>query len=275
MLKELLDHPKGLLLSIALHAMLLGLVAIQFDFSNQLDPASAGQTPQVIQTEVINSQQLEEKRRQTELELQRKADVERQRQEDEKRRADAERQRQKDEKRKAELKRQQEAEAKSKAEEERKAEQIRAAAEKKRKAEEARVDEEKRKAEEARKRQEAEEQRRIEEARQRQEAELKAQLEAEENERRLALLREQYVIAIHQKVKRNWLRPPGNEKMPACEVRVTQGPGGIVLGVTFGACGGTETYRNSIEKAVLRAEPLPKPADPALFERNINIIFRP
>ena len=261
MLKELLDHPKGLLLSIALHAMLLGLVAIQFDFSNQLDPASAGQTPQVIQTEVINSQQLEEKQRQTELELKRKAD--------------AERQRQKDEKRKAELKRQQEAEAKRKAEEERKAEQIRAAAEKKRKEEEARVAEEKRKAEEARKRQEAEEQRRIEEARQRQEAELKAQLEAEENERRLALLREQYVIAIHQKVKRNWLRPPGNEKMPACEVRVTQGPGGIVLGVTFGACGGTETYRNSIEKAVLRAEPLPKPADPALFERNINIIFRP
>ena len=64
--------------------------------------------------------------------------------------------------------------------------------------------------------------------------------------------------------------------MPVCEVNVLQGPGGIILDVTFGACGGsTATYRASIENAVYKAEPLPKPGDPALFERNLTFLFNP
>ena len=64
--------------------------------------------------------------------------------------------------------------------------------------------------------------------------------------------------------------------MPVCEVRVLQGPGGIILDVTFGACGGsTALYRASIEKAVYNAEPLPKPGDDALFERELKFLFNP
>ena len=64
--------------------------------------------------------------------------------------------------------------------------------------------------------------------------------------------------------------------MPVCEVNVLQGPGGIILDVSFGACGGsTGTYRRSIENAVYKAEPLPKPGDPALFERELTFLFDP
>jgi colicin import membrane protein len=64
--------------------------------------------------------------------------------------------------------------------------------------------------------------------------------------------------------------------MPVCEVHVIQGPGGIVLKVTVGACpGSTVTYRNSIENAVLKADPLPAPRDPALFDRELKFLFNP
>jgi len=64
--------------------------------------------------------------------------------------------------------------------------------------------------------------------------------------------------------------------MPICEVHVVQGPGGVILDVIFGACGGsTGTYRASIENAVYKAEPLPDPGAPALFEREMTFLFNP
>ena len=165
-------------------------------------------------------------------------------------------------------------------EQKRKAEEARIA-EQKRKAEEARIAEEKRKAEEARRaeeerrRQEAEARRLAEEEQRRKEDELRAQLLAEENQRRLASLREQYIIAIREKIERYWLKPAGSGKMPICEVKVQQGPGGIILGVSFGDCAGTAIYRDLIENAVRRAEPMPAPGDPSLFERNLTFLFNP
>jgi hypothetical protein len=90
------------------------------------------------------------------------------------------------------------------------------------------------------------------------------------------LIADVYVHAIRQKIERNWLKPAGSGKMPVCEVRVLQGPGGIILDVEFGACdGSTATYRASIENAVYRAEPLPTPGDPELFARELNFYFNP
>ena len=64
--------------------------------------------------------------------------------------------------------------------------------------------------------------------------------------------------------------------MPTCEVRVVQLPAGLISDVKFGACdGSTATYRASIENAVYKAEPLPKPGDPELFERELNFFFNP
>ena len=64
--------------------------------------------------------------------------------------------------------------------------------------------------------------------------------------------------------------------MPVCEVNVVQGRGGIILDVSFGACAGcTGTYRASIENAVYKSEPLPKPVDPSLFEPVLIFQFKP
>ena len=93
---------------------------------------------------------------------------------------------------------------------------------------------------------------------------------------KLNSFRDAYRMAIMKKIRRNWIRPAGSEKIPNCEVRVLQGPGGIILDVTFGSCPrGTPAYRLSIENAVYKAEPLPKPGDPAIFERNLVLIFTP
>jgi hypothetical protein len=57
---------------------------------------------------------------------------------------------------------------------------------------------------------------------------------------------------------------------------LSRGRGGIILGVDFGACGGsTAAYRASIENAVYKAELLPSPGDPELFERDLNFYFEP
>ncbi|MCP4235317.1 MAG: TonB C-terminal domain-containing protein, partial [Aestuariibacter sp.] len=123
---------------------------------------------------------------------------------------------------------------------------------------------------------EAEKRRLAEEEERRKQAEIKAAIEAEETERRLNSLRDAYRLAIKQKIERNWRRPQESGRMPDCEVRVLQGPGGIILDVTFGSCeAGTTTYRASIENAVYKSEPLPKPGDTALFERELIFLFNP
>jgi colicin import membrane protein len=76
-------------------------------------------------------------------------------------------------------------------------------------------------------------------------------------------------------VERAWVRPPSARVGLACEVRVTQVPGGTVTGVRIGQCNGDEAVRQSIEAAVHRASPLPQPADPALFERELIFNFAP
>jgi len=123
--------------------------------------------------------------------------------------------------------------------------------------------------------QEADKLRLAEEDQKRRQQELAEKLRAEESQRRLKSLRDAYILAIRQKIERNWLKPQESGKMPDCTVKVLQGPGGIILDVSFGTCQTTTTYRLSIENAVYKAEPLPKPGDPSLFERELDFVFKP
>jgi colicin import membrane protein len=45
--------------------------------------------------------------------------------------------------------------------------------------------------------------------------------------------------------------------------------------VRIGSCPADDAVRRSIEAAVLRASPLPMPANQALFERNLRFVFKP
>jgi colicin import membrane protein len=116
-----------------------------------------------------------------------------------------------------------------------------------------------------------------EQARIQRETELNARIAAEE---RVAAVRasaaaQQYIAQITARIERAWTRPPGATPGTQCEVRVTQVPGGVVTGVQVVRCNRDESVRQSIEDAVFRASPLPQPSDPALFDRNLAITFRP
>ncbi len=131
----------------------------------------------------------------------------------------------------------------------------------------------------ARAREQAERQRQAEEARTRaqRETDLRARL-ADEEQRTAAVaggLRSQYVAMIQARIQRNWIRPASARSGLKCTVRVTQIPGGEVVGATLGTCNGDEAVRQSIVSAVLRSSPLPAPPDPSLFERNLVIEFVP
>jgi colicin import membrane protein len=153
---------------------------------------------------------------------------------------------------------QREAEAKREA-------QARQEAEAKRLAEEKRLAEQKRAAEEAR-------------VRSQREAELRRSLEAEEraDAMRSSGVANQWKAQIRARIERAWNRPPSARAGASCEVDVTQVPGGEVVSVRVNQCtGGDEAMRASVEAAVYRASPLPPPPDPALFERNLQLTFRP
>jgi len=85
----------------------------------------------------------------------------------------------------------------------------------------------------------------------------------------------QWAAAIQARIQRAWIRPASARAGLDCTVAVTQVPGGEVVAVRVLSCNGDETVRQSIEAAVYRASPLPPPPDPALFERNLEVRFRP
>jgi len=123
----------------------------------------------------------------------------------------------------------------------------------------------------------AERARQDEQDRREREADLKRSLAAEEHadvaRNGAALASWQSMIA--EKITRKWLRPPTAKAGIDCMLNVTQVPGGEVTHVSIGECNGDLAVRESIEAAVYRASPLPPPPDPRLFDRNLEIRFKP
>jgi colicin import membrane protein len=109
------------------------------------------------------------------------------------------------------------------------------------------------------------------------EADLRARLEEEETRQGAGFqsLKASYVRAIQAHVERRWFEPPGLAPGLSCTIFVTQIPGGDVTGTRFGSCNGNAAVRQSIENAVRNASPLPPPPQPALFEREVELVFTP
>lgn len=108
-------------------------------------------------------------------------------------------------------------------------------------------------------------------------AQLKREIAVEQgalNARRASLL-QQYETLIIQKIENNWVQPPNTPDNLKCQISVEQVPGGTVVNAQVGNCNGGDAVRQSIVTAVYRASPLPSPSDPALFQRNLSIIFCP
>ena len=110
------------------------------------------------------------------------------------------------------------------------------------------------------------------------EAERRAE-ELEAEERRFAARNSAemaaYQFAIAQKIRRSWAVPASAGPETRCSVRVTQLPGGEVVGVNIISCNGDDAVRRSVEAAIRRASPLPEPSNPELFDRNLTLNLTP
>lgn len=289
------ENPGAVAFSVALHAAIGAAFMFGFEFSG--GPAAMSQ-PSAIQARVIDESAI---RRETErLAEAERAERERreQREREDRQAAETARvEREREQQRIADEQLQQEVAERA---EQQRQEQLRvqrerdaaaareaeaaAARERERQAELARQREaeERRQADAERQRRAEEEQRRLQaEAEARRQAEFEAELEAalaaenELNRAREAGLLDQYIRSIQSAIERNWSAPPTARPGLVCVINVTQIPSGEVVRVGFGSCNGDEAVKRSIEAAVLRASPLPRPPVPALFNRSLEVTFRP
>jgi colicin import membrane protein len=87
----------------------------------------------------------------------------------------------------------------------------------------------------------------------------------------------EYVARIQASIRRNIPESalegiPGN---PAALVDVVQLPTGEVISVRIRKSSGYPRYDEAIERAILKASPLPPPPSRDLFERELKLTFRP
>lgn len=90
---------------------------------------------------------------------------------------------------------------------------------------------------------------------------------------------EKYKRLIQDRVRRFIVEPPNLQGNPEVEVDVRLLPGGEVLetSLRIKRSSGNTAYDQAVERAILKASPLPLPPDPALFNmfRELNLKIRP
>ena len=109
---------------------------------------------------------------------------------------------------------------------------------------------------------------------------LKKKLAEEERQRHLnsakvQKLRSQYVKLIRRHVEKKWIKPASSSKDMFCSVVITQNRAGTVLSVKTEKCKSNKAFQESVERAVLRASPLPDAPSSDVFERTVRFTFRP
>jgi colicin import membrane protein len=107
----------------------------------------------------------------------------------------------------------------------------------------------------------------------------RATLEAEAEEaRRAAGYRsalETWSGKILEKVRGNITLPPNIEGNPETLLEVTLLPSGEILKVQIKRPSGNTVLDDAIERAFWKSSPLPKPDDPAVFRRQLDVTYRP
>jgi colicin import membrane protein len=87
----------------------------------------------------------------------------------------------------------------------------------------------------------------------------------------------EYIARIQASIRRNIPATAieGIQGNPAAEVDVVQLPTGEVISVRLRRSSGHPRYDDAIERAILKASPLPPPPTRDLFERELKLTFRP
>jgi colicin import membrane protein len=84
-----------------------------------------------------------------------------------------------------------------------------------------------------------------------------------------------YAAKIRGKVRGNIVLPPNIQGNPEAIFEVNQLPSGEVLSVKLKRSSGNAGLDEAIERAIRKSSPLPKPDDPSLFKRELEIKYRP
>ena len=109
---------------------------------------------------------------------------------------------------------------------------------------------------------------------QRKERELKALIAKRETDARTRALAA-WQDKIRGKIKGNIILPQGIPGNPEAIFDVALLPTGEVLSVKQRRSSGHPAYDEAVYRAILKSSPLPKPDNPALFERQLELRFRP
>jgi colicin import membrane protein len=88
---------------------------------------------------------------------------------------------------------------------------------------------------------------------------------------------DEHKARIIAKIRRNIVMPPDVPDNARAEFDVTLLPGGSVLNARLTKPSGNDAYDSAVERAILKSQPLPLPADVALFNkfRELHLIFSP
>jgi colicin import membrane protein len=86
---------------------------------------------------------------------------------------------------------------------------------------------------------------------------------------------EEYAAKIRVKVRGNIVLPPNIQGNPEAIFVVEQLPGGEILNIRLKRSSGIAALDSAIERAIKKSSPLPEPPDPALFQRTLEIKYRP
>ena len=115
------------------------------------------------------------------------------------------------------------------------------------------------------------------EARARVQAEKDAQNQARDAAEASALARAKadWVSRIQAKVKGNVVVPPDLAGNPTAIFDVVQLPTGEILEATLRKSSGSRAYDDAVQRAILKSSPLPRPERAELFQRTLELKFRP
>ena len=88
---------------------------------------------------------------------------------------------------------------------------------------------------------------------------------------------DEYIGKIAGKIHRNIVMPPEVSDDARAEFSVTLLPGGTVLAARLTRTSGNAAYDNAVERAILKSQPLPLPADVTMFNkfRVLKLVFKP
>jgi colicin import membrane protein len=114
------------------------------------------------------------------------------------------------------------------------------------------------------------------------EAQLRAQAERESRERATLATQAtrnrseaEWIDRIRAKIRSNVILPPDLAGNPEAIFDVVQLPTGEVLEVQLRKSSGVRAYDDAVQRAILKSSPLPKPTQPELFVRTLQLRFRP